>query len=312
MAASVLVEPVTFGGWSNNLKLSNADVELIITLDVGPRIIHFAPRGQKNVFAEIAADMGGRGEDSWKLRGGHRLWTSPEDPVRTYRPDNQPVAHEIERAPGQVRVRVTTPGDTDVALEKTIEVSLGAQGSDVVVTHRLRNVGTTSHDVALWALSVMAPGGVAVVPLPGNSRHPGNSATVAAFAPHLTMSFWPYFQFGDPRVTFGRKYLKVRQDASLPSTKLGLAHRSEWAGYWNAGVLFVKQFSYEEGARYPDGGANFECYTDGAMLELETLSPLATLRPGAAATHTETWALHQAMPAPDTDETIANAWPFAT
>src|SRR5437899_832749 len=35
----VIVEMVEFGGWKNNLRISNGAVELIAALDVGPRLI---------------------------------------------------------------------------------------------------------------------------------------------------------------------------------------------------------------------------------------------------------------------------------
>ena len=35
------MEVVEYRGWKNNLLLSNGDVELIATLDVGPRVIAY-------------------------------------------------------------------------------------------------------------------------------------------------------------------------------------------------------------------------------------------------------------------------------
>src|SRR5687767_10018651 len=34
------VEKTAYGGWANNLKLSNGEAEVVLTLDVGPRVIH--------------------------------------------------------------------------------------------------------------------------------------------------------------------------------------------------------------------------------------------------------------------------------
>ncbi len=38
---NVTVEKVEYQGWKNNLRLSNGDVELIVTLDIGPRILSY-------------------------------------------------------------------------------------------------------------------------------------------------------------------------------------------------------------------------------------------------------------------------------
>src|SRR5882672_3433844 len=52
------VEKVEYKGWKNNLKLSNGTVELIATLDVGPRIIRYAHVGGENVLKEYADQLG--------------------------------------------------------------------------------------------------------------------------------------------------------------------------------------------------------------------------------------------------------------
>src|SRR3972149_3315855 len=92
------VEKVEFKGWKNNLKLSNGTVELIATLEVGPRIIRYGFVGGENVLKEYADQLGKSGEQDWQIRGGHRLWHAPEAKPRTYFPDNDPV--EGKELPG--------------------------------------------------------------------------------------------------------------------------------------------------------------------------------------------------------------------
>ena len=66
--------------------------------------------------------------------------------------------------------------------------------------------------------------------------------------------------------------------------------------------MFIKRFPYEPDAAYPDFGCNFEVYTNGDILELESLGPLQELRPGRQLTHTELWSLHKDIP-PVVDDT---------
>src|SRR6266446_5134180 len=70
----VTVEKVEYKGWKNNLRLSNGEAELILTLDVGPRVISYKLTNGKNVFVELADQLGKSGETEWIARGGHRLW----------------------------------------------------------------------------------------------------------------------------------------------------------------------------------------------------------------------------------------------
>jgi len=100
--AKVTVERVDYRGWKNNLRLGNGDTELIVTLDVGPRILSYRLQGGRNVFKEYQDQLGGSGEPEWMIRGGHRLWASPEDPARTYAPDNarSPIARSSRASSG--------------------------------------------------------------------------------------------------------------------------------------------------------------------------------------------------------------------
>ena len=40
--------------------------------------------------------MGKTGEATWQPRGGHRVWIAPEDIVKSYAPDNAPVAIQVQ------------------------------------------------------------------------------------------------------------------------------------------------------------------------------------------------------------------------
>ena len=309
MAGRATVQPISYGGWEHNLRLSNGEVELVVTLDIGPRIMRYAPLGGANVLKEVTEALGGLGEDTWKIRGGHRLWIAPEDPVRTYVLDNSPIEHAVIAAGAGCRVRVTAPADSRFGIEKTLEIELGDRGSDVTLVHRVRNLSSAPTELAIWAITVMAQGGTEIVPLPSGRNHPGLDARSAEdFAPHLTMALWPYFRFDDPRVLLGRRCVRLRQDpeASGP-TKLGFAHRAGWAAYVNRGLGFVKRFGYEEGARYPDGGCNYETYTDAGFLEMETLGPLVRLEPGGETSHMERWSLLKDAPAPESEEIVESA-----
>lgn len=297
------MDRVEFKGWKDNLRLSNGDAELIVTLEVGPRIISYRLKDGSNVFKEFPDQLGKSGESSWMIRGGHRLWTSPEDPNRTYHPDNGPVrATEL----GNGAVRLVPEPEQPFGLQKEIDVRLEPSGSRVELTHRIRNIGKQPTDLAPWALTVMKPGGVEVIPLPSKARHPGASDAKSAedFGPSFALVLWPYTNFQDPRLTLGEKYIQLRTDSKRPATKLGLSHRAGWVGYLNDGNLFVKRFGYTPAMPYPDKGCNYETYTDENILEMETLGPLVRLEPGQEATLTEHWELFGGIGSADDEAAI--------
>ena len=76
-AAAVKIEKVNFKGWPNSYRMTNGEVELVVTGDIGPRIIRYAFVGGRNVFKEYPDQIGKSGESTWQNRGGHRLWVAP-------------------------------------------------------------------------------------------------------------------------------------------------------------------------------------------------------------------------------------------
>ncbi|MDD5676489.1 MAG: hypothetical protein PHW60_00680 [Kiritimatiellae bacterium] len=290
------IETVPYRGWKRTIRLTNGQVELIVTQDVGPRIVRFGFVGGQNVFGELPEQMGGTGEKEWMIRGGHRLWVAPEEKPKSYELDNAPV--EIRKipafAPGATAGRpggiraVQSPGSL-THVQKTMDITLARHRNEVTVVHRLTNKGRAAITLAPWALTVMAKRGVAIIPLPKKVPH------ADCFTPAQTWSLWSYTDLSDPRWTIGPRYILFRQDPKRAPNKIGLAHREGWVAYWRQGLLFIKSFSYRKGAHYPDGGVNFETYSNQRILELESLGPLVTLRPGQTATHTETWMLYRGV-----------------
>ena len=282
-----MIDVVAFQGWSRNLRLTNGEVELLLTLEVGPRILSYTRAGSFNPLNIYADQAGQTGEANWRNRGGHRLWIAPESLTTTYHPDNAPVAWE-QLGPRQVRLR---PGpETAIGWQKEMDVTLAAHGSAVTIVHRVRRLGTTPAELALWALTVMAAGGVALMPQPELGEHPRD------LLPNRKLIVWPYTDLSDPRWLLGRRFFRLRQDAKRGPTKIGLADTLGWCAYVVGGVCFIKRYGWDPTATFPDGGCNCETFTNSRMLEVESLGPLTTLAPGAAVEHVEHWELH---PAPD-------------
>lgn len=294
----ITMQNVEYRGWKNNLRLTNGTVDLILTLDVGPRVMRFGFIGEKNVFKEYDEQLGKSGENTWQIRGGHRLWHAPEDAVRTYVTDNAPIKYEKL---SESSIRLIQPVEKLTGIQKEIDIDLNAEGTGVTLTHRLRNKGAKPIELAPWVLTVMAQGGTAIIPLPEKIAHPGSlepgeKPDYRGFAPNQNLIIWPFTDLADPCWKFGTRYITLTQDKNARTpTKLGLAHRMGWIGYLNEGTLFVKGFDYREGKNYADGGSNFETFTNKDMLEVETLGPLESIAPGKQIEHIERWWLLKGM-----------------
>lgn len=288
------MEKITYQGWNNCIRLSNGLIELIITADVGPRVIRFGFLGGQNEFDEDF--LGVTGGDKWRNYGGHRLWHAPEHPVRTYAPDNGPIV--VEEHDGFVRF--IQPTEPSTGIQKEIDIFLSSTGTRVRVVHRLRNTNLWGVELAPWALSVMAAGGTAIIPLPLRGSHDGN------LLPAGTLTLWPYTDLADPRWTWGTEYLLLRQDPQATTPlKIGMGAHRGWIAYVRNGHLFVTYVIQQPGASYPDLGSVVESFTNARMLEIETLGPLAVVLPGSEIEYVEEWALFDGVPTPTCDADVA-------
>jgi len=282
-SAAVKIEKRAYQGWPNCYRLSNGTVELIVTADVGPRIIRYAFVDSRNIFKEYPEQLGKSGEKEFQLRGGHRLWVAPERLETTWAPDNGPVDVRIDGEVLEARQPVDAAG-----LEKTIRVKLAASGSRVEVVHRVRNATPWEIEFAPWALTMMAPGGRAIAGFPPRGKHP------EVLLPTHPLVMWAYTDLSDPRWSFTKKYLLLRQDPAIAAPqKIGLFNEHTWAGYVLDSELFLKRTRAVAGRAYPDFGCSFETFTNDEMLELETLGPLERVAPGGAVEHVERWSLHR-------------------
>lgn len=278
------IKQIAYHGWDNCIELTNDAIRLIVTADVGPRILFCGFMDGDNLFYENMEQAGSTGGDSWKTYGGHRLWCSPEVLKTTYAPDNFPVDMAFSTRSASFIAPVERTG-----VQKTIEVSFPDGKDQVYIDHRITNQGDTEITLAPWALTVMRQGGMAIVP--HNLEH------IQQFLPTHCIALWGYTNLSDPRWTWGDSYIFLRQDPQAPAPqKIGTVNKEGWAAYSVANQLFVKRFPFQPEATYPDYQCNFETYTNDQILELETLGPLQTLAPGETALHQEEWFLYRDVP----------------
>lgn len=273
---------IAYHGWKNAIRLTNGWVELVATLDVGPRILHFGFTGSQNLLKEFEGQAGHVGSAEWVGYGGHRLWCAPEMRPTTYYPDNDPIAHTWNGT----LLTLTPPEQKSNHLQFGMEILLDPKHARARIHHHITNTGKDEIEMAPWSITMMHAGGRAILPHEPFASHEEN------LLPSRRLALWPYTRMNDPRVTWGEKYIQIREDNSVPGTfKIGAQNTLGWAAYLLHGDVFMKQFDYEADATYPDLGCNCEVYTEPGFLEVESLGPLRRLAPGASADHTETWDL---------------------
>jgi len=278
-----MIRTINYNDLPNCLEISNGDAKLIVSTDVGPRILFYGFDGGENILgwhpeAEVNTTLG-----KWKPYGGHRLWRAPENMPLSYAPDNNPVEFTED---GDHSLGLVPPLETATHLQKEMTVTLAASGTGVTIDHKITNRGDDI-EIAAWALTIMRPGGEVIIP-----NEPFKPYSPETLLPVRSMALWPYTDFTDPRWKFEKDAIRLRVDESINTQqKIGVLNRQGWAGYKWENLSFVKRFGSVEDASYPDMNSNMEVYTDGGFVEIETLSPLKKLAPGDAVQHREHWEL---------------------
>lgn len=277
------------------IRLSNSLLSLWVTRAVGPRVIGLSVAEGSNLFAVvpeafITTPAGVR----YQLRGGHRLWHAPEDPERTYVPDDDPL--RVSEVPGGVTL--VQPVEAPTGIEKQMTITLSHDQVEVQVNHRLTNLGAWPVELAPWAITQLRTGGFAILPQP---------QVATGLLPNRRLALWPYSHANAPQLIWGDRFILYQATMASGAFKIGWANPDGWLGYWIEDTLFVKHAPYQEGASYFDYGSSSECYCDPRFIELESLGPRTRLSPGESVHHRELWRLYSSIHM-EPEETHVGGW----
>ncbi|AYO31333.1 hypothetical protein D2962_12650 [Biomaibacter acetigenes] len=281
---------ITYKEFGKCVKLTNDIVDVIITIDFGPRVIFYGFTGKQNEFCECPSVSKTVWDKEWKIRGGHRLWHSPEAFPRSYIPDNDPVEWKNVKDGIKIKQKVEVYSQ----VQKEIEIILSHDSSKVKIVHSLKNKNAWPIKIAAWALTLLAPGGKEIVP---------QSQRDTGLLSNRIVALWPYSRMDDPRIIWGNKYIILTHDPNMKQPfKFGIPNEAGWVAYFNHNNVFIKRYNHQMGAEYPDFGVSFETYTTDFMIEIESLSPFKILEPEDTITHVEEWELIKNVNMPSNNE----------
>jgi hypothetical protein len=280
-----MIEKTEFHG-AECLRISNGEIDLIVSNGFGPRILFYGLTGGENILGWHAEAKVQTALGEWRPYGGHRLWIAPENMPLSYAPDNSPVEYFVEN---DFSARFVQPFEAATGTQKEIVVTLGEKGSEASVEHRITNRGAAEIELSAWALTIMRGGGEAIIPQEPFAPYSGEN-----LLPVRSAAFWSYTDLTDSRWRFEKRFIRLSVDENKPEPqKIGVLNRQGWTAYAWRNLLFVKKFDFVETAIYPDMNSNTEVYTAGSFIEVESLSPLRKLAAGEAIVYTERWHLFE-------------------
>ncbi|MDR1532026.1 MAG: DUF4380 domain-containing protein [Clostridiales bacterium] len=283
------------------VKLTNGLVELLVTVDFGPRVISCSLSGYENLFYQdlsfsaLGSPQPEFGGETLKLYGGHRIWISPEILPRCYYPDSAPVNWEkTYEDEDTLTVDFTAPVEKVNLIQKKMSITIEADSNGVRLEHMIKNCGLWEIELAPWCITMMAPGSKEVIPMPARST---------GLLSNRHIALWDYSEMNDHRVYWGKDFITLTQDPGTAQPfKLGLNNEDGWVAIFNKGQVFFKHFEPELDELYPDDGCTYETYTNEKMLEAESLGHYVILAPGESVLHSEDWEIYKEPRVPSDDE----------
>lgn len=251
--------------------IQNEHLRLDYLTTTGPRIIGLFVNGlEGNLLAETPEVHWSTPHGEYYLRGGHRLWTAPEDPFYTCPEDGLEVIEENDC------VILRSPVDAS-GLQKEIAIRL--EKNTVHLLHRITWHGGEAIRFAPWVITQLRLGGMAILPL----------SHAEGLQPDRNLVFWPYSDMKDERLELHDDLILVHGCTAEHAFKIGNYSSLGWVACALGDVLFIKRFPVNETGKYPDLGCNVEAYVKDSCLELETLGALKTLSTNESITHEEIW-----------------------
>lgn len=281
------VKEISYRNFGNCVQISNGIIDVVVTIEYGPRIIRFGFCGKENVLYEDtgrklklppsnASGTNGNEEGTYYSYGGHRLLLGSEHPAAIPDRDNDPVIYSL--LPGCVRF--LRPKQKKTKLQAGFEIVMGEDAADIMVVHTAKNCSKEIQSCSLWPITMVDGSGTVILPQ--------NTGTADLLHPNRVLTFWPGTDIRDKRLFCGNRYLTVlRESDSEKPLEIGCNNVLGWMAFVGRHYTFMKQFVHNPQAIYPDFGSSCELLIQDDFTEMQTLSPLYRIEPGQGIKYVE-------------------------
>ncbi|MDQ5983991.1 MAG: hypothetical protein RUMPE_01020 [Eubacteriales bacterium SKADARSKE-1] len=267
--------------------ISNSVIEVCVTVDKGPRIIHFGFINEKNVlFSKNTIDINSNLKFNASMSSaknldkysGHNLLLK-DYPTKKNVPiiDNQPVIYSI--LPKGIRF---IPPYKD--LQTSIEIILSENTNNLMVLHSVKNLSHDKRNLVICA-STSFPKKNGILIVPQNEKN-------LNISPNRIISLWPYSKINDSQLTFFDKYITFTSSQKNKNPfRLGTNNHLGWVTFARNKTAIFKRFVHNSKAKYLNGESSLEFFANENILTVETLSPIFKINKNEVARHVENWSI---------------------
>ena len=270
--------------------ISNSVIEVCVTVDKGPRIIHFGFINEEGLLFNKSIidiipisqlDNTAKNTQSLDEYSGHRLLLK-EYPSKSNIPliEDEPIVYSILPE----GIRFVPPYEN---LQTSIEITLSENTNNLMILHSVKNLSYEKKNLAICAsTSFLGKNGILVVP---------QNEEYSDIAPNRIISLWSYSKINDSRLSLFDKYLTFSPNSKNKSSfRLGTNNTPGWVAFLCNNTAFFKRFVHNSNAKYLDGESSLEFFSTENVLTVETLSPIFEIGKNEIARHAENWSIFKA------------------
>ncbi len=276
-------------GWTDAITLRNATVETVIVPSIG-RVMQFRFNGETDGPFWENPKLAGQAipanpwRDAHGSFGGDKTWPAPQSLWNWPPPVTFDAAPVTASTAANGTVTLTSSVDPRFGLRTVRRITLDATGPVMRIATTYEKVSGEPIAVSVWVITQLRDPVAVFMPVPPDSRFPtGVSPEWPVPAPFLQRE---------------REWLRFTRDPAKSRKTGNDGTALVWADTRHLLRITVPRFA---GADYPDGGCSVEVYGNQdpfPYVELETLSPLRTLRVGDTLSATTTYCLARRTTAP--------------
>lgn len=286
--AAVATSPVSvttgqaYRGWSDAITLGNGTVEAIVVPSIG-RVMQFRFTGETDGPFWANEKLAGSPlpADPWKIAhgsfGGDKTWPAPQSLWNWPPPDIFDAAPLAVRVNADRSVTLTSPVSPRFGLRTVRHIALDPIEPVLRIATTYEKISGTPLTTSIWIITQLRDPVAVFLPIPADTKFPRGLAPQWSAPDGALQRHADLLRLGrDPRKSY-----KVGNDSAAVV----------WVGETHLLKIATKRLA---GATYPDGGCTAAFYGNAdpvPYVELETMSPLQTLRAGESFTATNTYRL---------------------
>ena len=268
------------------IEITTSAARMVVVTDRGPRIAFFGKPGEDNLLFWDQNDLA-RGD--WKLMGGHRVWGArpmADESEDAYRPDNGPCKVE-EKDDALI---ITSARDKELAITHGFAISQNDE-SMFSVNNFISNVGEMLYSTSVWALTCTKPAADTSYHIPLGDHSEWDCFNLVMFRKwgggHTSPINDPQISFTEDELVLSPQGIESKRMLQAPRGTLTMRAPDR-------GIFFSKQVEYQAAASYPLG-CNLAFYVgpDNFMVEMESMGPEQTIKPGETAFSREVWKIEE-------------------